>query len=181
MVSCMYAIPHRCTYVCTYAMCLHTHSTSIHACTSCQTQHVRKITHVRTPAHAHTNTHMLTHHTMCAHTHTITTMSAHTHKHTPGHVFTVRMDVHLKPLVVVELLPDGRLVLRPEHGPWLGRSSVVLLSIHHLSIVCKGPVRQREALVELGVRVDAKLREMMREAQWRSCVVRGIKWEPCPT
>ena len=107
-------------------------------------------------------------------------MCAHTHKHTPGHVFTVGMDVHLKLLVVVELLSDGCIVLRPEHGPWLGRSSVVLLSIHHLSIVCKGPVRQREALVELGVRVDAKLEEMMGEAQW-SCVVRGVKWEPCPT
>ena len=74
-----------------------------------------------------------------AHTHTHT----HTH-HTPGHVFTVGMDVHLKPLVVVELLPDGCLVLWPEHGPRLGRSSVIFLCIHHLSIVRKGPDGKRE-------------------------------------
>ena len=76
-------------------------------------------------------------HYTCTHTHT------HTH-HTPGHVFTVGMDVHLKPLVVVELLPDGCLVLWPEHGPRLGRSSVIFLCIHHLSIVRKGPDGKRE-------------------------------------
>ena len=86
------------------------------------------------------------------------------------------MDVHLKPLVVVELLPDGRLVLWPKHGPWLGRSSVVLLSIYHLSIVCKGPVRQREALVELGERVGVRIGTG--GSKWRSCIVRGIEWEP---
>ena len=58
------------------------------------------------------------------------------------------MNVHLKPLVVIEFLPDGRLVLRPEHGPRLGRSSVILLCIHHFSIVCKGPDQQREVGAE---------------------------------
>ena len=93
--------------------------------------HIPRATQV---SHIHTDTlHMHTH----AHTHT------HTH-HTPGHVFTVGMDVHLKPLVVVELLPDGCLVLWPEHGPRLGRSSVIFLCIHHLSIVRKGPDGKRE-------------------------------------
>ena len=128
-----------------------------------KSKHVQyKLTHMHTHTQGHTSvarTYNTVHHT---HTHTLTHqhirthtqhMRAHTHKHTstyvhthntPGHVFTVRMDVHLKPLVVVELLPDGCLVLWPEHGPRLGRSSVILLCIHHLSIVRKGPDGKRE-------------------------------------
>ena len=122
-----------------------------------KSKHVQyKLTHMHTHSQGHTsvartyNTHTHTHthtHTThaCAHTdtHKHTSTYVHTH-HTPGHVFTVGMDVHLKPLVVVELLPDGCLVLWPEHGPRLGRSSVILLCIHHLSIVRKRPDGKRE-------------------------------------